>query len=396
MSESQSGQPSAVPAPDADDDAQAQTRLAAAPFALSQEPVTAQGPAPETPVGTVPAPAYEHLGELPATYGTPSVYLVAYDPHQLFAYWDIDWKSAPNTSYTLHVCRADGTLEKRVDISATDAGRYVEVAEPGGTYFVELGHHGRDGGWQSVAVSSRATMPPPGLSEDMEPRFATLPFHLSFQRLIELIDHAMGHNEKLTDALSRLQQGGEPEISPLLGTLHRLSGDQRHTLEMLLGQRFEIASDTGGPAGGAAQVLRDRHEALSSGAFGSEGLSSGGFGSEALSSGGLAGGSETLSSGGFGSETLAGGIGALGAEWLSSGAFGSEMLSSLAMPGPSSEAWRLAGRIGPGGGSDTMDSERAAVFLHAVEKNLDVLGSLFSAFGSGQGGASDGFSAGGW
>ena len=387
MSESQSGQPPAVPAPAADDDARAQTRLAAAPFALSQEPVTAQGPAPETPVGAVPAPAYEHLGELPATYGTPSVYLVAYDPRQLFAYWDIDWKSAPNTPYTLHVCRGDGTLEKRVEISAADAGRYVEVAQGGGTYFVELGHHGRDGGWQSVAVSSRATLPPPGLSEDLEPRFATLPFHLSFQRLIELIDHAMGRDEKLAAALSRLQHGGEPDISPLLGTLHQLNGDQLHTLEMLLGQRFEIASDTGGPA----PVLRDRHEALSSGAFGSESLSSGGFGSEAVGGGG-----DTLSSGGFGSETLTGGAAPLGAGWLSSGAFGSETLSSLAGPGPSSEAWRLAGRIGPGGGSDTMDSERAAVFLHAVEKNLDVLGPLFSAFGSGQGGASDGFSAGGW
>ena len=377
MSESQSGQPSAIPAPGADDDA---------PFALSQEPVTAQGPAPELPAGTVPAPAYEHLGELPATYGTQSVYLVAYDPHQLFVYWDIDWKSVPETRYALHVCRADGQVEKRVDISPSDAGRYVDVALPCGTYYVELGHHGRDGSWRPVAFSSRVTLPPPGVSDDLEPKFATLPFHLSFQRLIELIDDAMGQHETLTTALSRLQRGGEPEISPLLGTLHRLTGDQIHTLELLLGQRFEIASDTSGLPGGSAEMWRDRHEALSSGAFGSESLSSGGFGSEALSSGG------------FGSEALAGGagVGLMGGDSLSSGAFGSETLSSLAAPGPSSEAWRLAGRIGPGGGSDAMDSERATVFLHAMEKNLDVLGPLFSSFGSGQGGASDGFSAGGW
>ena len=108
-------------------------------------------------------------------------------------------------------------------------------------------------------------------------------------------------------------------------------------------------------------------------------------------------GSETLSSGAFGSETLGGPV-AMGSEWLSSGAFGSETLSSFTAPGPSSEAWRLAGNHRSGsGGSDTMDSERAAVFLHAVEKILDVLGTLFSAFGSEQGGgASDGFSAGGW
>ncbi len=365
MSESLPGQPPAIPATsrsEADD----------APFALSQDPVTVQGPVAVPPAGTVPAPAYEHLGELPATYGTQSVYLVAYDPRQLFVYWDIDWKNAPPTPYALHICRADGILEKRLDIFSSDAGRYVEVALSSGTYFVELGHHGRDGGWQPVATSGRVTMPPAGLSGDLEPKFATLPFHLSFQRLYELINDAMGHGEDLTVALSRLQQGGEPEVSPLLHSLHRLTGEQLHTLEMLLGQRFEIASDTSSPAenyGGVSPVPGSEHEALSSGAFGSENLSSGAFSSESLT------------------------VGAPDSDLLSSGAFGSENLSSFTA-GPSSEAWRLAGKIGVGVGSDTMDSERAAVFLHAVEKNLDVLGALFSAFGSP--GGSDGFSAGGW
>ncbi len=279
MSESQPGQPPVTSSPSRPDDG-------TAPFALSQDPVTAQGPAPELPTGTVPAPAYEHLGELPATYGTQSVYLVAYDPRQLFVYWDIDWKNAGSTPYALHVCRADGALEKRLDISSTDAGRYVEIEQQGSAYFVELGHHGRDGSWQPVASSGRVTMPPPGLSGDLEPQFATLPFHLSFQRLYELINDAMGHGEDLTAALSRLQQGGEPEISPLLGTLHRLTGEQLHTLEMLLGQRFEIASDTSSPAGSSSSevspVLGHAHEALSSGGFGSESLSSGGFGSESV------------------------------------------------------------------------------------------------------------------
>ncbi len=340
---------------------------------------------------------------------------MAYDPRQLFVYWDIDWKSAPNTVYALRVFRGDGQLEKRLDIASTDAGRYVEVELPSASYYVELGQHGRDGSWQPVAISSRVTMPPPGLSGDLEPTFATLPFHLSFQRLLELIHNAMGHGEGLTIALSRLQQGGESAVSPLLGTLHRLTGDQLHTLEMLLGQRFEVASDTSSPGGGgpgeAAGVLHDRHETLSSGAFGSENLSSGAFGSENLSSGGFGSealssvvpalggsetlGGETLSSGGFGSESSLG-VGAPGSEWLSSGAFGSEALSSFTAPGPSSEVWRLAGKIGLGGGSDTMDSERAAVFLQAVEKNLDTLSPLFSGFGGEHLGASDGFSAGGW
>ena len=275
-----------------DDDALPQSRLAEAPFALSQDPVTEQGPAPvPLPVGTVPAPAYEHLGELPATYGTQSVYLVAYDPRQLFVYWDIDWKSAPGAAYTVRVCRGDGQLEKRLDIAAYGrralrgsraSGRHVLTSNWATTVATAVGSR-----WPS---SGKVTMPPPGLSGDLEPQFATLPFHLSFQRLLELIHNAMGHGEDLTAALSRLQQGGEREVSPLLGTLHRLTGDQLHTLEMLLGQKFEIASDTSSPGAtsrrwSGERFARHATRCFRPEAFGSENLSSGAFGSENLSSG---------------------------------------------------------------------------------------------------------------
>ena len=227
----------------------------------------------------------------------------------------------------------------------------------------------------------------PGLSGDLEPKFATLPFHLSFQRLYELINDAMGHGEDLTAALSRLQRGGEREVSPLLHTLHRLTNDQLHTLEMLLGQRFEIASDTsssrrrphvarvGARARRFVVGARSVAKTFRPGRSGAKHMSSGGFAN---------GNAGTLSSGAMGSELLA------------SGAFGSESLSSFTA-GPNSEAWRLAGkhRSGVGVGSDTMDSERAMVFRDAVEKELGrALGPLFSGFSSP--GGSDGFSAGAW
>src|SRR5690242_6325429 len=47
-------------------------------------------PSPEPPVQE--PPAYEYLGELPETYGTKSLYLVARDPHFLYAYWDWSWE----------------------------------------------------------------------------------------------------------------------------------------------------------------------------------------------------------------------------------------------------------------------------------------------------------------
>ena len=412
MSESQPGQPSASSSPDdaaypARADQEEAERVADSPFLLSQETVTdpdadaagRDGTGPEPP-----APAYEHLGELPSTYGTQSVYLVAYDPKQLFVYWDVDWSAAPGAAYSLHVCRADGEIETEAGISAADAGHYVPVGVPGGTYFVELGTRGRDGSWNPVAHSGRVTMPPEGLAGEDEPKFATLPFHLSFQRLLELIQGAMGNGENLTAALARLQHGDRAAMQRITGALDGLGSDQMHTLETLLGHRFSVNS-----AGDTELLLRDRHEALAAGAFGSEGLSSevlsgGAGGSESLSSGVLtrgAGGSERLSSAG-----LIGPVGGMGSEHLSSGAFGgdktlrafaagmnSETLTSFMGPGGSggSEAWRLAGVVGPGG-SDLAASERAADFRRAIEHNLGVLGALFSAVNAGLGGGSGGSS----
>src|SRR5438067_1140986 len=38
-----------------------------------------------------PMPAFENLGELPASYHEAVLFLTARDPRWLFAYWDFDW-----------------------------------------------------------------------------------------------------------------------------------------------------------------------------------------------------------------------------------------------------------------------------------------------------------------
>ena len=390
MSESQPGQPAFSSSPD--DDAQERERVSAAPFLLSQDPVTE----PDTVAGEVSesavasAPAYEHLGELPDTYGTQSVYLVAYDPRQLFAYWDVDWSAARGAAFVLRVCRADGEVESEQPITVADAGRYLPATAPGGTYFVELGTRGRDGAWNPVATSSRVTMPPEGLAGEDEPKFATLPFHLSFQRLLELIQGAMGNKEDLTAALARLQRGDRAGMQTISSSLEGVDSEQLHTLENLLGHQFSVHSvgDTNSDG-----LLRDRAMALGAGALGSEGLSSGtlargGGGSEGLSSAGMfgprhGGGSEGLSSGGFGRDmTLAAFVAGMN----------SETLASFAGPGHGggSEAWRLAKVVGPGGGSDLAASERTGDLRRAVEHHIGLLGALFSAVHPGTSGGGSG------
>ncbi len=363
MSESQPGQPASDVSQD--DAAQEKERVSTAPFLLSQEPVIepeAAAAAETLDPAAPPSPAYEHLGELPAAYGTQSVYLVAYDPRQLFAYWDVDWTAAPGAAFVLRLCGADSQVESEHSITPADAGRYLPATRSGGTYFVELGTRGRDGAWNPGATSGRVTMPPEGLASEDDPKFATLPFHLSFQRLLELIQGAMGQREDLTAALSRLQHGDRSGMQPIAGALEGIDSEQLHSLESLLGHQFSVhsAGDTG-----SGSFLRDRVEALGAGAFGSEGLSSAGmFGPR------HGGGSEGLSSGGFGRDmTLAAFVAGMS----------SETLASFAGPsgGGGSEAWRLAKVVGPGGG-DLAASERAADFRRAIEHHIGLLGALFS------------------
>jgi hypothetical protein len=357
------------------------------------------------------------------------VYLVAYDPEQLFAYWDVDWNGGPATPYALHVCRADGSVEQTVTIGAAEAGKYCAVGQPGGTYFVELGRHARDGQWQVLATSTRVTMPPTGLAGSGDAKFATLPFHLSFQRLLELIEETMGTGEDLTAALARLQRADRAGLDALVGTLSRLGPEPLETLEALLGQKFHVDSESQSSLSSGGH-LRDRHDVLAAGAFSSEGLSSanlssgGAFGSSVESVGsGAAGASESLSSGGFSSGGLAGGLVAgVGSETLASGAFSSgefsgglsgetqargafssgELLGGIGSETLSSGAFSsdtAGGLTGLGFGSETLASGSFASGLSGGSETLaayaaglssESLSSYGADFGSaGSGGASD-------
>jgi hypothetical protein len=372
------------------------SRAAQAPFEVSQEPLLPGGADAEHPMGTYsPAPAYEHLGDLPPTYGSQSVYLVAYDPRQLFAYWDVDAANAGHATYGLRVCRGDGEVESEVAINPREAGRYLATGVPGGTYYVELGTTGRAGRWRPLGFSARVTMPAGGLAGEVEPKFATLPFHLSFQRLLELIHDAMGQGEDLSAALARLQGGDKKGLDSLLGTLASLSQEQLQALERLLGHQiksdneavssFAGASENSGLAIGAAgsETLASRslgRGAVSSEAFGSETLASRAAGSEVLPAQSF--GSETLASGaaGFGSETLASGAAGLGSETLASGAagLGSETLAAGAA-GLGSETL-AAGAAGLG--SETLAAGAAGLGSETLASGAAGFGSEILASGA--------------
>ncbi len=76
------------------------------------------------------APAFEDLGDLPGSYGATTLFLIARDPHWLFAYWDVDWSAwqskAAEGKFFLKLFKAGGA--HRVD--KRDPSRGPQLVHP--------------------------------------------------------------------------------------------------------------------------------------------------------------------------------------------------------------------------------------------------------------------------
>lgn len=147
--------------------------------------------------------------ELPRVYGSPFLFALARNPRTLFVYWNVDWpaifgNTAPvDRQVHLRVCRADNSEEKTEAIEPMAGNCFVSVSEPRGNYRVEIGYYQPAEVWNSVATSEQVTMPAEELRQNDDVDLATIPFHLSFQRLID--SFRASKPEALTELVSRLQ-----------------------------------------------------------------------------------------------------------------------------------------------------------------------------------------------
>jgi hypothetical protein len=148
--------------------------------------------------------------ELPRVYGAPLLFSIARDPHTVFAYWVIDWSSifgntAPvDRQVHLRVYRSDGSEETSEAVEPMAGNCYVTVAEPREKYCLEIGFYQPAGVWNSVTKSDPVTMPPESVAQSVDVDVATIPFHLSFQRLIDTFRASNGN--ALSEIVSRLQK----------------------------------------------------------------------------------------------------------------------------------------------------------------------------------------------
>ena len=148
--------------------------------------------------------------DLPRVYGEKIFFAVARDPHTIVAYWNIDWpaifaQGAPvDRQVHLRVRKVDGAEERNIAAEPMSGSCYLPVSQSRENYRVEIGYYQPQGVWNSVAISDVVTMPPDSVTPNADVDLATIPFHMSFQRLIYLFRAANG--DAVTEIISRLQR----------------------------------------------------------------------------------------------------------------------------------------------------------------------------------------------
>ena len=223
-------------------------------FHISKEPVVHGRPEEnvhkyeatlgEPAMSSVEVPAFEDLGPLPSTYGSKSLFLVARDPQWLFCYWDVDWSEFPSSRMQggkvyLKVYDAAGNAEVySAEVSPDARNWYISAGRGSATFYSELGFYDKAGAWEIIVRSNSATTPSDGVSEQVSDTFATIPYHLAFQKMLDLIEPARGEGESLLAVLARIQNEGR-KLAFVLGQAPEWSDEQRRVLAALRGNDFD-------------------------------------------------------------------------------------------------------------------------------------------------------------
>ena len=165
---------------------------------------------------------------LPRLFSSPRLLAVASDPWTVFAYWDVDWPSIFKNAVPidrqvhLRVHCADGLEEKEAAIEPMAGMYYVAMSQRHRACHLEIGYYRPGDVWHSVVTSNEIVIPPAEMSEAEDVDIATIPFHLSFQQLVELY----GANEDaLAAMISRSQKRAVNR-----GRSEKLSSNQRRIL----------------------------------------------------------------------------------------------------------------------------------------------------------------------
>jgi hypothetical protein len=153
---------------------------------------------------------FNDIGGLPRVGGAPVLFAIARDPRTIFTYWSIDWpavfaKTVPvDRQVHLRVYRADGIEEESVAIEPMVGNCSIVISRTRGSYHIEIGYYQPADVWNSVATSDEVMMPPDSFADYRDVDLATIPFHLSFQRLLDVFGAAK--SGALAETISQFQK----------------------------------------------------------------------------------------------------------------------------------------------------------------------------------------------
>lgn len=162
--------------------------------------------------------ADESLGELPESYGTGKLFLVARDPNWLYAYWDLTnqqmaeaRKRASDGRLLLRLFEANVAAPlQELTLHHESRNWYLSGVRASTTYHAQLGYWRRDGQFHVIGASRETTTPAAVVSTDTSARFATIPVDVPFEELLSIVRSYSPGGEKLADVLHRLQKQGAP------------------------------------------------------------------------------------------------------------------------------------------------------------------------------------------
>ena len=108
-------------------------------------------------------------------------------------------------SFWNSTCPARAACSRSTSGTATKTGISRSTA-PNTQFVAQLGYYRPDGGFEVLARSAEIRTPRDDLSPNTDATFVTIPFHLSFQELFELISGQVQPGEELAEALARLEK----------------------------------------------------------------------------------------------------------------------------------------------------------------------------------------------
>jgi len=179
-----------------------------------------------------PATSADAAEELPESYGTQRLLLVARDPNWLYAHWDLTGEQLRKYNQAAK----DGHLIVRVfkgqpsgkpvleqHVHPESRNWFLHVGHGGTKYVAQLGYVDRGHAWQTVATSAATFTPPDALSDDTSVRFETIPIEVPFKKLLELVKGAVAEHVPLVEVIQQLREAGYPEL-PRLSTVGTSAG----------------------------------------------------------------------------------------------------------------------------------------------------------------------------